>query len=67
MKLGEIDIPNSILNLEHDVNVLQQVLDFLMRNNPQMTRPNVTDIENFRKNAIEHLQKKYPSMGIKQK
>ncbi len=67
MKIGEIDVPNSIVNLEHDVNVLQQAFNFIIANNTNLLVPNEQEIEKFKKNAIEFLQKKYPNMGIKQK
>lgn len=66
MKIGEIDVPNSIVNLEHDVNVLQQAINFLIANNQNLKAPNPQQIEEFKKNAISLLQKKYPNMGIKQ-
>lgn len=66
MKIGEIDVPNSIVNLEHDVNVLQQAFNFIIANNPNIRVPNAQQVEQFKKNAIEVLQKKYPNMGIKQ-
>ena len=66
MKIGEIDVPNSIVNLEHDVNVLQQVINFLIENNQNLKAPNLQEIEEFKKNAISLIQKKYPNMGIKQ-
>jgi hypothetical protein len=65
MKIGDIDVTNSILNLEHDMNVLQQFLDKLIQNNPGLKYPTNQDIESFRKNALQMLEKKYPNMGIK--
>jgi hypothetical protein len=65
MKIGDIDITNSILNLEHDMIVVQEVLNYIIRNNPNLTRPSTRDIEEFQKKALESLNKKYPNMGIK--
>ena len=67
MKIGDIDITNSILNLEHDVNVLQQALNYIMQNNPGIKGPTQQEIEVFQSNAIEMLSKKYPNMGITKK
>ncbi len=64
MRIGDIDVVNSILNLESDVRVLQQVLDFIMRNNPNITKPTTDDILTFRNNAVSQLKEKYPNMGI---
>jgi hypothetical protein len=65
MKIGDIEVTNSILNLEHDMNVLQQFLDKLIQNNPGLKYPTNQDIESFQKNALQMLEKKYPNMGIK--
>ena len=68
MKIGEIDVVNSIVNLEHDVFVLQQALDFIATNNKgNLKSPTLIDVQKFKNNAIEMLQKKYPKMGIKKK
>jgi hypothetical protein len=68
MKIGELDIPIAIINLEHDVNVLQQLLGFIIdKNQGTLIYPTVTDVEKFKKVAIEKLQQKYPSMGIEKK
>ena len=67
MKIGDIDVTNSILNLEHDINVLQQVLNNIFQNNPNLKGPSASEIEKFKDNAISSLQKKYPSMGIVKK
>jgi len=65
MKIGDIDVTNSILNLEHDLNILQQFLDKLIQNNPGLSYPSKQEIEVFQKNALQMLEKKYPTMGIK--
>jgi len=65
MKIGEIDVPNSIINLEFDVNVIQQVLNHLIENNSDSKKLTKDDMERFKTNAIKMLQKKYPQMGIK--
>lgn len=68
MKIGELDVPNAIINLEHDVNVLQQFIDHIVKNNNRnLTLPTTEDVEKFRGNAIKMLQEKYPSMGIAKK
>jgi hypothetical protein len=65
MKIGDIDITNSILNLEHDMIVVQEVLNHILRNNPNLNRPTQKEIEGFKEKALEALNKKYPNMGIK--
>jgi hypothetical protein len=65
MKIGDIDVTNSILNLEHDMEVLNQILNHIYQNNSMLKRPSKEELKQFRKNALEKLKKKYPSMGIK--
>jgi hypothetical protein len=65
MKIGDIDVTNSILNLEHDMNVLNQILNHLYKNNTNIKGPTIAEIKEFQKNAVETLKTKYPSMGIK--
>jgi hypothetical protein len=65
MKIGDIDVTNTLLNLEHDMNVLQQVLNHIMKNNPNVKAPTQNEIETFQSNAVDMLGKKYPNMGIK--
>ena len=65
MKIGDIDITNSILNLEHDLIVVQEVLNHILRNNPNLKGPTQKEIERFQEKAFEALNKKYPNMGIK--
>lgn len=66
MKIGDLDVTNAILNLEHDLNVLNQVLNHIYNNNPSLMSPSEDEILEFRKNAVKILQEKYPNMGIEQ-
>ena len=67
MKIGDIDVPNSILDLEHRLIVMEQYVNYIIQNNRKLNQPNHVQFEQFRDNAISVLQKKYPSMGIKKK
>lgn len=67
MKIGDIDITNSIVNLEYDMNVLQQILNHIFKNNSNIEAPTQKDVDKFKENAITMLNKKYPNMGIKKK
>lgn len=67
MKIGDLDVTTAILNLEHDLNVLNQVLNHIYNNNPQLKSPSEDEILEFRENAVKMLQEKYPNMGIEQK
>jgi hypothetical protein len=66
MKIGDLDVTTAILNLEHDLNVLNQVLNHIYNNNPHLMSPSEDEILEFRKNAVKLLQEKYPNMGIEQ-
>ncbi len=64
MKIGDIDVTNTLLNLEHDINVLQQILNYIASKNPQLNAPTGADILSFKNNAVQALKQKYPNMGI---
>ena len=67
MKIGDIDIINSIVNLENDMIVVKEVLNYILIHNTNLNLPSQKDIETFKGKAIETLNKKYPNMGIKKK
>ena len=67
MKIGEIDVPMSILDLEHRMLVMEQLMDFIISNNQNIKVPSQNEYEQFKNKALEALQKKYPSMGITKK
>lgn len=65
MKIGDIDVSNAIINLEHDVSVMQQYINFLVQKNPSLIAPKATDMEEFKQVSLKKLNAKYPKMGIK--
>lgn len=67
MKIGDIDVTNSILNLEHDVLLMQKMLNYILVNNSNIKFATKIDVEKFEKEIILNLQSKYPSMGIQMK
>ena len=66
MRIGDIDIPDSIIDAEFRITVLEKVIDRLLRVAPPGTLTE-KDINIFRDEAIELLQKKYPASGITKK
>ncbi|MCF2487500.1 hypothetical protein [Dyadobacter sp. CY347] len=64
MKIGDIDIQNSILNLEMNVEVLSKVLDYVMQNNPSVRFPTPIEHAQMRSDTLSEIKKKYPSNGI---
>ncbi len=67
MKIGDIDVVNSIVNLENDLSVLQDIVSYIINQNrhANLKLPDHKDVEQFREIAVEKLKKKYPNMGIK--
>ncbi len=55
MKIGDIDITNSIVNLEHDMIVVQEVLNLILRNNPNLNYPSQKEIEGLKEQALAKL------------
>lgn len=67
MKIGDIDVPMSILDLEHRMMVMEQLVQYIANNNNHVKLPSQSEYEDFKDKAIEILQKKYPGMGITKK
>jgi hypothetical protein len=67
MKIGDIDVPTSILDLEHRMLVLEQLIEHVAMNNANVKFPSKAEFEKFKVKALEALQKKYPGMGITKK
>jgi len=67
MKIGDINIPETLINIELRLGILERAFDFVMRNNFSLTKPSQQDIENFREQALTDLQNRYPNMGIQPK
>lgn len=67
MKIGDINVPNSLLDLEHRLIIMEQYVNYIIQNNKNLKHPDQLEFEQFQDNALTILQKKYPSMGIKKK
>ncbi|MFN8291207.1 MAG: hypothetical protein U0U70_13200 [Chitinophagaceae bacterium] len=65
MQIGDINVANTLLNLQSKVMVLEQVLGYIMEKNPNIDRPNHKTMELIENNALKQLQELYPNMGIK--
>lgn len=64
MLIGEINVPESLLNSELRLGVIEKTLEFILNNNYSITKPSQSDIEGFKEKTISELQKKYPNSGI---
>lgn len=67
MKVGDVDILRSIIQLEHDVIVLNKAMSYITKNNRGIDLPDKATIDSFKDEAIKRLQRKYPNMGISRK
>ena len=67
MKIGDRDVSNSIINLEHDVFLMQQLLNYILSNNSGIKFPSKIELDKFENQTISMLQSKYPNMGIQKK
>ena len=66
--MGDINIVESLINTELRLGILERAFDFLIANNKySLTIPSQQDLENFKKQSLAELQKKYPNMGINAK
>ena len=63
IKFGEID-SIQILDNEFRIRVLENLMEWIINNNPNMTLPSQAIIKELRKSVISHLKKKYPKSGI---
>ena len=65
IKIGGIDVTESVINSEYRINVLEKVLDLLI----QRTSVPITqkEIEEIREKALKELGEKYPEAGIHKK
>jgi hypothetical protein len=66
VKFGEID-SGQILDNEFRIGVLENVLDLLLRKNPNLIGFTAQELENIREQVANTLKKKYPNSGIEYK
>ena len=67
MKIGDVDVAKSIINLEYEMLMMQRILEYITKQNSNLIMPSSEELKNFRDKVIDSLQKKYPNMGIKPK
>lgn len=64
INIGGVNVAESIVSLEHRINYLENLIQFVLDNNPDLNLPKKLDIENFRADSVAKLKGKYPNMGI---
>ena len=63
VKFGEIDA-TQILDNEFRVGVLEELLEWMVKNNSGVVGPNQETVTQIRSSVLETLQKKYPKSGL---
>lgn len=66
IQIGGIDVANAVIDVEFRINVLEKVIDKLLKAVPPGTLTD-NDLQKFRDDSIVMLQNKYPSAGITKK
>jgi hypothetical protein len=64
MQIGDINVPNSIINLEVQVALLTRLVEHLANRASPADRPTQQQIDGFRQAAQSEVINKYPNMGI---
>lgn len=65
IQAGEMNLVQAIVELEHRLGSLERAYDFMLRSNNSLIKPSQIDMERFRQETLDDLQKKYPSLGLK--
>jgi len=64
MQIGDMNIVNSILDLEVNMLFIQKNLDFIFKNNCNLNKPNSSDRERFIEESKNEVKRKYPELGV---
>jgi len=67
ISVGGIDLTNAIINVEYELNRTQRLLEWIIRNNPNLQAPPQHVISQIDQEAFAALQKKFPEAGIQRK
>ncbi len=65
-RFGEIDI-SQILDNEFRIGVLENIIDLLIRKNPELKGFTQIEVESIREQVANTLKNKYPNSGIEYK
>lgn len=64
MRIGDIDIAVTIINLEIQAIKQGKIIEWLLNNNYSLNKPTQADINRLQKEAQDDILRKYPNMGI---
>lgn len=69
IKIGGIDIANSVINLEFQVNKLSKIVEMMLKRSHSVFTPAITqqDIGMIEEEIFEELNRKYPEAGLTRK
>jgi hypothetical protein len=67
IRIGDIDVANEIVEIHYQLVRTQLILDYLISRNQGLQKPNQSDISSIDANALEMIQKRFPTMGIHKK
>lgn len=66
ISIGGINLADSIINLEYELNRTQRILDWIILNN-KIQPPSSAEMSKINDDALDALIKKYPQAGISAK
>jgi len=63
IKFGGIDSEQILIN-EFRIGVLESIIQWILENNPEIKKPDKSDIKEIKESAATVLKIKYPDLGI---
>ena len=67
ISVGGINLAESVLNLEYELNRTQQILEWIVVNNQHVSGPPPEVMKKIDDSATSELIKKYPQAGIQKR
>jgi hypothetical protein len=67
MQIGDLNVVNTIINLQSGVMKLEYVLNFIFERNSGIIKPSPSDINKIDIEIMKKLHEIYPNMGIQKK
>ena len=64
ISIGGINLADAVINLEYELNRTQQILEWVVNNNQNLSAPTGDAMGKINTDAMKRLIKKYPQAGI---
>lgn len=64
IKIGGINIVNSLIDLELQVKLHQKIINWIYENHSDFRMPDENTLSKFKEESLNDLQKRYPDLGI---